>query len=208
MKKKTEIRHKSVLPLYGAGIVFVLTALMFPIYRLWALVTAAVCTLAAFIVLSRICPDRVEQIEEVVSSGDAQADQLIELIAENRLQLKEINDRIPDDVLSAEILRMERCCDSILEVLQKQPKQAMELRRFAKYYLPDAVKILDLYAELDEQGVKGENAAEVRREVEQNAQIIANAFEKQLDSLYEVRAMDISTDLDVLKGMLNGQGLA
>ena len=56
------------------------------------------------------------------------------------------------------------------------------MRRFANYYLPDAVNILQQYATLARQGVKGENAAAIRTEVEHNAASIATARENQLDA--------------------------
>ena len=83
-----------------------------------------------------------------------------------------------------------------------------QIRRFANYYLPDAVRILELYARLEGQDVQGGNAASVRREVETNAASIATAFENQLDSLFAADALDLSADLEVLNGMLRGQGLA
>lgn len=208
MNKTMEIRHPSALPLYGAGLVWLLGALLFPIDQLWAFLLTAALSVVAGLVLRRVCPGRVETIEVPVSTGDAERDAMIASVEKNRAALHAINERIPDDVLSSAILRMEKACDGILEsCLSDGGCDDRTLRRFAKYYLPDAVKILDLYAELDEKGVSGENAAEVRREVEENAQVIASAFEKQLDGLYSARAMDISTDLDVLKGMLKGQGL-
>ena len=70
---------------------------------------------------------------------------------------------------------------------------------------PDA--LLREITKLEEKGVQGENAAGVRAEVAQNAQTIATAFENQLDSLFARDALDISTDLEVLNGMLKGQGL-
>lgn len=208
MNKIMEIRHPSVLPLYGAGLVWLLGALVLPIDQLWGFLLTAAVSVVIGLLLKRVCPGRIERVEVPVSTGDAERDALIEAVETNRAALHSINERIPDDQLSAAILRMERACDGILEsCLSKGGCDDRTLRRFAKYYLPDAVKILDLYAELDEKGVNGENADEVRREVEENAQIIAAAFEKQLDGLYTERAMDISTDLDVLKGMLKGQGL-
>ena len=41
------------------------------------------------------------------------------------------------------------------------------------------------------------------REVEDNCETIAKAFETSLDSLYSDEALDISTDIDVLDGMVN-----
>ena len=95
----------------------------------------------------------------------------------------------------------------ILTQLEKDPDKAPQVRRFTNHYLPDAVKILTLYADMEETGVSGENAEEVRRQVEANAAVIATAFENQLDSLYSAAALDLDADLEVLKGMLKGQGL-
>ena len=63
------------------------------------------------------------------------------------------------------------------------------------------------YAKLARQGVRGENAASIRAEVERNAASIATAFENQLDALYAAESMDLSADLTVLQNMLKGQGL-
>ena len=82
------------------------------------------------------------------------------------------------------------------------------MRRFANYYLPDAVNVLQQYAQLARQGVRGEIAAAIRAEVEHNASSIATAFENQLDALYSAEAMDISTDIEVLDSILKSQNLA
>ena len=69
------------------------------------------------------------------------------------------------------------------------------------------MNILQQYATLAKQCVKGENAASIRSEVEHNAASIATAFENQLDALYAAESMDLSADLTVLQNMLKGQGL-
>ncbi|MDE7035649.1 MAG: 5-bromo-4-chloroindolyl phosphate hydrolysis protein, partial [Eubacteriales bacterium] len=73
------------------------------------------------------------------------------------------------------------------------------------YYVPTSIKILSSYARMEQR--QGANAAELRREVEQNAETIAKAFENQLDSLFESEALDISTDIEVLKDMLKSDAL-
>ena len=103
--------------------------------------------------------------------------------------------------------RMEKAGRSIVETVEANPGKAKQVRRFANYYLPDAVNILQQYATLAKQGVKGENAASIRSEVEHNAASIATAFENQLDALYAAESMDLSADLTVLQNMLKGQGL-
>lgn len=207
MSKWIEVRRKSVLPWYFAGLVWLVGALALPIYQLWALVVVAVLSVVGFVAGRRVCPDVVSRKEVPFMTGKEDADQMLALIDQKRRELHELNVRIEDAPLSAAMDRMEKACLGILDEVEQHPEKAAQVRRFANYYLQDAVKILTLYAELEEKGVQGENAAGVRAEVAQNAQTIATAFENQLDSLFARDALDISTDLEVLNGMLKGQGL-
>lgn len=207
MSKWIEVRRKSVLPWYFAGLVWLVGALALPIYQLWALVVVAVLSVVGFVAARRVCPDVVSRKEVPFMTGKEDADQMLALIDQKRRELHELNVRIEDAPLSAAMDRMEKACLGILDEVEQHPEKAGQVRRFANYYLQDAVKILTLYAELEEKGVQGENAAGVRAEVAQNAQTIATAFENQLDSLFARDALDISTDLEVLNGMLKGQGL-
>ena len=45
------------------------------------------------------------------------------------------------------------------------------------------------------------------RNIEKMMDTIVLAFEKQLDNLFQDEAMDISTDITVLEGMLEREGL-
>ena len=207
MSKWIEVRRKSVLPWYFAGLVWLVGALALPIYQLWALVVVAVLSVVGFVAARRVCPDVVSRKEVPFMTGKEDADQMLALIDQKRRELHELNVRIEDAPLGAAMDRMEKACLGILDEVEQHPEKAAQVRRFANYYLQDAVKILTLYAELEEKGVQGENAAGVRAEVAQNAQTIATAFENQLDSLFARDALDISTDLEVLNGMLKGQGL-
>ena len=56
-------------------------------------------------------------------------------------------------------------------------------------------------------GFKGENSQQILNEVRRNTTTIAKAFENQLDALYSAEAMDISTDIEVLDGILKSQNL-
>ena len=207
MSKLIEVRRKSVLPWYFAGLVWLVGALALPIYQLWALAVVVVLSVVGFAAARRICPDVVTRKEVPFMTGQEDADQMLALIDAKRKELHELNVRIEDEPLSAAMDRMEKACLGILNEVEQHPEKAAQVRRFANYYVQDAVKILTLYAELEEKGVQGENAAGVRAEVAQNAQTIATAFENQLDSLFARDALDISTDLEVLNGMLKGQGL-
>ena len=207
MSKIIEIKKKPAAPWYIAGAVWVVGALALPIYELWALGLVAVASVAALAAAFKLCPPVIVTKEMPWFTGREDADEMLNRIDADRKRLLELDERIPDDALSAAIRRMEAACSGILAQLEKDPDKASQVRRFTNHYLPDAVKILTLYAEMEETGVSGENAEEVRRQVEANAAVIATAFENQLDSLYSAAALDLDADLEVLKGMLKGQGL-
>ena len=141
-------------------------------------------------------------------TGVEDVDQMLTDIQQKLDTLHALNEALPDPQLSAAMTRMEKAGRSIVEVVEANPTKAKQVRRFANYYLPDAVNVLQQYAKLAKQGVRGENAASIRAEVEHNAASIATAFENQLDALYAAESMDLSADLTVLQNMLKGQGLS
>ena len=207
MSKWIEVHKKSVLPWYLASAVWLVAALVLPIYNLWALLAAAAVTLAAFGAARKFCPDVVSRKEVPFMTGREDVDAMLALIDQKRIQLQQLNHRIQDPELSAAMDRMEAASQGILQEVEQHPEKAAQVRRFANYYLQDAVKVLTLYAELDEKGIRGEHSQQVRQQVARNAQAIATAFENQLDGLFAQDVLDISTDLEVLNGILKGQGL-
>ena len=101
---------------------------------------------------------------------------------------------------------MEKAGRGIVSELQHDPDKAKQVDRFARYYLPEARKILAAYARM--QDVDGKNAGQIKQEVLDTAGTIAKAFENQLDALYGAEALDLSTDIDVLETILKSQNLA
>ncbi len=208
MSKIIRIQKPSVLPWYAAAVVFVVLCALLPVYRLWALLVALGVALVAFGAAKKICPPQVVETEVPFHTGVGDVDEMLTDIQEKLDTLHALNEALPDPQLSAAMTRMEKAGRSIVETVEANPTKAKQIRRFANYYLPDAVNILEQYAKLARQGVRGENAASIRAEVERNAVSIATAFENQLDALYAAESMDLSADLTVLQNMLKGQGLS
>ena len=75
------------------------------------------------------------------------------------------------------------------------------------YYLPTTEKLLDAYIDLDKQPEIGENIPKTKREIEETVDTINDAFENLLDSLFEEVAWDISSDISVMKTMMEQDGL-
>ncbi len=122
-------------------------------------------------------------------------------------QIKDINDAIPDPVMSAKIDRIGEITGKILDYQRKNPGKASQLRSFLNYYLPTTLKILQAYAQLDQQGVEGENISAAKTRIEGMMDKVVEGFEKQLDRLFQNEALDITSDVAVLEQMLDKDGL-
>lgn len=207
MSRIVKTEKPSVLPLLAAGAVWLALGLALPLYRLWALLLTAAASVGVYAAARHFCPPQVTEHEVDFHTGVDDVDEMLAGIEKELAKLHAVNDAIPDAGLSASMSRMEKAGRSIVEVVEASPAKARQIRRFANYYLPDAVKVLEQYATMARQGVRGENAANVKAEVEHNAESIATAFENQLDALYAAESMDLSADLEVLQNLMKGQGL-
>ena len=207
MSKIIRTQKPSVLPWYAAALAFVVLCAVLPVYKLWALLVALGAACAAFGAARKFCPPQVVETEVPFHTGVDDVDAMLTEMQKQLDTLHDLNEALPDPNLSAAMTRMEKAGRSIVETVEATPAKAKQVRRFANYYLPDAVHVLQQYAKLAKQGVRGENAASIRAEVEHNAASIATAFENQLDALYAAESMDLSADLTVLQNMLKGQGL-
>lgn len=122
-------------------------------------------------------------------------------------QIRDLNDRIADERLSAQMDRMEQVAGRIFRLIEEDENKRAAAGTFLSYYLPTTLKLLRSYDELSRQGVSGQNITGTMEKVESMMDTIVLAFEKQLDGLFGDQAMDISTDITVLDNMMAREGL-
>ena len=122
-------------------------------------------------------------------------------------QLRQANDAIPDPVMTAKISRLEDVSARIFALAKKDSDKKNQLQKFMDYYLPTALKLLNTYAQLSAQDVQGTNITEAKQSIERSMDLLITAFENQLDKLFASDALDVSTDIAALEGMLNLDGL-
>ena len=122
-------------------------------------------------------------------------------------ELHRVNDAIPDEEMTDKISRLEAVAAKIFEQARTDPDKLPQMRKFMDYYLPTSLKLLNTYAELDRQGIEGENITESKHRIEQTMDTLVDAFENQLDRLFASDALDVSTDIDVMQNMLRADGL-
>lgn len=121
--------------------------------------------------------------------------------------IQRLNDAIPGDEMSAKIYQLETIMRKIFTQVENDPGCADDLKKFMNYYLPTTIKLLEAYADLDKQPEVGNNITQTKKEIEDAIDVINEAFENLLDSLFQDMAWDISSDISVMKTMMAQDGL-
>ena len=134
-------------------------------------------------------------------SGESQYQRLLR-------QLHEAGAALSDPALQDKAARLEAVSARIFALAEADPGKEDQLRKFTSYYLPTALKLLHTYAQLDGQGVDGENITKTKQSIERSLDLLVTAFENQLDKLFQSDALDVSADIAALEGMLNLDGLS
>ena len=208
MKK---IVHKSAAPLYAAAGVWVLYALLFPLYRVTHFLVVIAASAVVYFVARLFCKNVVEEVKEEEKKPEPTGNpDLDKMIADGRMaiaEMKRLDDNIEDAAISAHIQRLAVVTQKIFDQVKADPKKLPQIRKFMNYYLPTTLKLLNAYDRMSAQGVSGENISGTMGKVEEMMGTIVAAFEKQLDSLFGAEAMDISTDITVLENMMAREGL-
>ena len=89
--------------------------------------------------------------------------------------------------------------------LEAHPESLPKARRFAEYYIPTTLKLLHTYN--DVQGQQGENAETIRRDIAGILHTLNQAYSNLYDNLLSDVAMDVSSEIAALQGMLANDGL-
>lgn len=123
------------------------------------------------------------------------------------MEIRLVNDAISDEEVSRKIDRIGEITGKIFAYLRDKPDKEGQLRSFLSYYLPTTLKILRAYAQMEAQGIEGDNITAAKDRIEGMMDKVVDGFEKQLDKLFQDDAMDITTDVAVLERMLDKDGL-
>ena len=124
------------------------------------------------------------------------------------LRIRQLNDRITDDYVSARMDRLEELTHKILAYAEAHPEKENSLRQFRNHYLPKTFSILESYARMERMGVEGGNIGSAMKDVEDIMDKLVLGFEKQLDALFDSEALDVTTDVSVLENMMTMEGLS
>ena len=122
-------------------------------------------------------------------------------------RLREMNDAIEGEVISAKLYQLENLLKEIFARVKEHPEQMPQMRKFMDYYLPTTLKLVEAYAEFDAVSVPGEDINSAKAEIEKTLDTINQAFAELLNKLYREAVYDVTTDAQVLQTMLANEGL-
>lgn len=122
-------------------------------------------------------------------------------------RIRQLNDAIAHPGLSRKIDRIEELTAKIFRLQDERPEKSGELRQFMNFYLPQTLKMLEIYSKMESQGVEGENIAEAKQKIEAMMDKLVDGYETLLDKLFAEDVIDISADLKVMENMLAKDGL-
>ena len=206
--KSKEVRIPSVIPIYGVGGVIILYSLIFPMYRLSHFIIEAAVCVAAYFILKHFFPGKTYTVEEPVTTGDEKMDALL---SEGDIAIKEMRK------LRASIKNEAVCqkIDSIIDITKKifqdlidDPSDYRQIKRFADYFLPTTIKLLHSYDRFGSDSYQGDNAKNTMTKIEDVLDATIKSYYNQYDALFSNQALDIETDIEVLKTMLKREGLS
>ncbi len=110
-----------------------------------------------------------------------------------------------DEQAVEELDKMQKTTRVICDWLEAHPESLPKVRRFAEYYIPTTLKLLHTYN--DVQGQQGENAENIRRDIAGILHTLNQAYSNLYDNLLSDVALDVSSEIAALQGMMANDGL-
>ena len=125
---------------------------------------------------------------------------------EETLQISNISKQIEDKEV---VKNIEQICDisnKIIDTLSKNPNKLGQARNFLNYYLPVTIKILTRYDEIENQRLNTTESKEFMESVKKMTEKIKNAFNEQLNNMYQTEMIDTDAEIKVFESMLKSDG--
>ena len=208
MKK---VKKASPIPLYGTALVWAVYCIAFPLYKPSHFILLLLLSAGVFILLTKLFPGRtitVDAPRETVSTGSAEGDKLYNEGQAAIAEMELLRSSIENPAVRAKIESLIHITQKIFDDIVQDPGDIPRVKKFAGYFLPATIKLLNSYQRMSTQGIDGENISSTLKRIEDILDTAISAFEKQLDALFADQALDIETDIDVLEAMLKREGLS
>jgi len=205
-----EVKKKSIVPVYGVAVVWVLYCMIFPLYKTWHFIVLACSAALIHGLLSLLFPGKTIQAdipEEPEYTGDERISTLIAEGDRAVAEMRRLRDAVRDRSVQKKLDEIIIVTDKIFKNLFDDVDDYDKVKRFADFYLPATIKLLHTYDRFGQSGVHGENITSTMERIDSVLDTILDSYKRFFDSLFENQALDIETDIRVLENMLRTEGL-
>lgn len=205
-----EVKKKSVGPIYTVAVTWLVYAMLFPLYKLWHFIVAAVVTFIIWSISKKLFKPTITYIEEPAPEPVSYGAEVDAIISEGKLAQQEMGrlySCIREPSVKKKINELMSISDKIVQDAIHDPSDVPQIKKFLSYYLPTTIKLLNAYDRMGSQGIAGENITGTMGRIEDMLDTAIEAYKKQLDSLFANQALDIETDIQVMNAMLAREGL-
>lgn len=113
--------------------------------------------------------------------------------------------KVEDPDLQIDIREIYRTTNKIIEAVGKTPKKLKNIQTFFSYYLPETLKLLRKYDEIENQKL-GKSVDEYMIRTRSMVSKINKAFNEQLAHLYQEDMIDSEAEMKVFDSMMKSEG--
>ena len=202
-QKQTPWLPRLIWGLVTAGAVWALWAVLgLPFSNAWVLALPTAGSILAF--RGVWFAVRKKQLRKEAEKAEADASltpQQKEVLEEGRVALGELGKlygRIPEESVRSRIMALLSLTDRIVEDVRTDPADLPLIRRFLRYYLPTAIRVLHEY----------DRAQGDRSRLETLLDELIASGRAQYDGLFANDATDLDLEIGVLETKLRAEGLS
>lgn len=124
----------------------------------------------------------------------------------NISKITDFSQKIDDPELTPALKEMIGILKEMVSYSKANKEGEKRLEKINEYHLPTAIKMLNSYIDFCNFPVKNENMQKTAQEIEDVIIKLNEALKKMLVEMNQNKLMDINSDIDVLKNMLDKDG--
>ena len=158
--------------------------------------------LSASVISSRLTHKRYQGID----TGDWNLNDVLLTAMDDLEKMRQIKSTIQNDEIRIQLQSFEDDSRQIIEFIRNNPQRYSKASRFFQYYLPETVKLLHNYAEMEIQGQKAESRSAGLQNIEDFLMQLVTIYHKIRDNIYEDKVLESSIDIEVMETMLRQDG--
>ena len=121
-------------------------------------------------------------------------------------EINNISKKLEDRDLIENVKEICDISNKIRDTLSKKPEKLVQANNFLNYYLPVTIKILNRYDEIENQRLNTKESQKFMKSVQNMTCKIKEAFNEQLNNMYQTEMIDTDAEIKVFETMLKADG--